>query len=1093
MFKLLSMKKKSFVRKCHFRPKLAMILLLAAMAMPSFSQISLNVRNKPFRQALKEIEKVSNYRFFYNESLPILYKNSTIQVSNSSIDEVMQKLLADTDVTYEKNNNIIVLVEKTKTNANQQPNASQQANITVKGKVTDVNGEPIIGVNIFVVGTTTGTVTDYDGNYSLTVPRGSVLRFSYIGYKDREFTITDQNTLDVQMQEDTEMLDELVVIGYGAVKRRDVTTAVSTVSTQDLLERPVISAAQAIQGKAAGVQVVQPSGQPGAGMVVRVRGNTSITASNDPLYVVDGVPTDDINFLAPADIESMQILKDASSAAIYGSRASNGVVLITTKAGKAGQSKISFNSYVGVSNVIKQLKSLNVAQYKELMDELGAVILPEGLTDRTDWFNETYRTGLNQNYQLSISSGNDKLRYLISGGYTNEKGVLNVSYFKRYNFRANIENQVRDWLNIGANIAYSDYTNNGIISGTGANRAGVVLSVINTPTYAPIWDPENPRQYYNNFYGANITHPIENLSRTEDNKTQNNRLLGSFNAEFTLLPNLKFKSTNSIDRVYYNATTYLDPVKTSYGRNQGGTASDNRSLSTILTFDNILTYDFTKDEHSLSLMAGTSYTTSQWNNSYMSGSFFRTDYSPKTLNAANKIDPWGSGTSASDWALMSYLGRISYNYASKYLLTVNFRADGSSKLSPENRFGYFPSVSAAWRISSEDFMSDVDWVDDLKLRGGWGKTGNQSGISDYAYLQLYNIQRIPWWETGNDRAVVNITPANMRNRDLTWETTTQTNLGVDFTVLKNRLTFAADAYYKYTTNLLMNVPLPGGLDFSNIYRNEGEMKNSGFELSLNSKNIQNSQWRWDTDFNISFNRNEVTKLSLQKIYYFANTSEATSENVVRMTEGKPLGMFWGYISEGVDPETGDLKFKDLDNNGRITTSDKTYIGDPNPDFTWGMTNYVSFKNFNLSIFLQGSHGNDIYNASRYETEGMYNGQNQSTEVIRRWRIPGQITDIPRASTSTDNLRASTRFVEDGSYLRLKNLTLSYNVEAPILKKWKIARLQPYFTAQNLFTITNYKGFDPEVNEYGGSSTVQGIDWGTYPQVKTFIFGLNIDF
>ncbi|HOT64960.1 MAG TPA: SusC/RagA family protein, partial [Dysgonamonadaceae bacterium] len=311
--------------------------------------------------------------------------------------------------------------------------------------------------------------------------------------------------------------------------------------------------------------------------------------------------------------------------------------------------------------------------------------------------------------------------------------------------------------------------------------------------------------------------------------------------------------------------------------------------------------------------------------------------------------------------------------------------------------------------------------------------------------------------------------------------------------LKNRLTFAADAYYKYTTNLLMNVPLPGGLDFSNIYRNEGEMENRGFEFSLNSKNIQNPQWTWDTDFNISFNRNKVTKLSLQKIYYFANTSEATSENVVRMTEGKPLGMFWGYISEGVDPETGDLKFKDLDNNGRITTSDKTYIGDPNPDFTWGMTNNVSYKNFNLSIFLQGSQGNDIYNASRYETEGMYNGQNQSTEVIRRWRIPGQITDMPRASKSTDNLRASTRFVEDGSYLRLKNLTLSYNVEAPILKKWKIARLQPYFTAQNLFTITNYKGFDPEVNQYGGSSTVQGIDWGTYPQVKTFIFGLNIDF
>lgn len=864
-------------------------------------------------------------------------------------------------------------------------------------------------------------------------------------------------------------------------------------NTKDLTERPVVSAAQAIQGKAAGVQVVQPSGQPGQGMVVRVRGNTSITASNDPLYVVDGVPTSDINFLAPNDIESMQILKDASSAAIYGSRASNGVVLITTKQGKIGLSKISLNSYIGTSKVIKQLKSLNVDQYRDLMNEIGSVRLPNGLTDNTDWFAETYRPGLNQNYQLSVTSGNDKLRYFLSGGYTDERGILNVSYYKRYNMRANVENQIRDWLKINANIAYSDYTNNGIISGAGANRAGVVLSVINTPTYATIWDANNPNQYYSNFYGANITHPVENMSRTADNKTNSNRLLGSFSMDINLAKDLKFKSSNAIDRVYYHATSFLDPTKTSYGRNQGGTASDNQSLSTILTFDNILTYHHLYKDHNFDLMGGTSYTSSLWKNSYINGSHYRTDETPKTLNAANRIDPYGTGTTASDWALMSYLARFSYNYQSKYLLSLNFRADGSSKLSPEKRFGYFPSISAAWRISAENFMKPYIWINDLKLRGGWGKTGNQSGISDYAYLQMYNIQRIPWWETGNERAVVNITPANMRNKDLTWETTTQSNIGVDFTAFDSRLTFIADMYYKYTTNLLMNVPLPGGLDFSNIYRNEGEMENKGFEFSINSRNIITKDFEWSTDLNMSFNRNKVTKLSLQKIYYFANTSEATSENVVRMTEGQPLGMFWGYISEGVDPETGNLIYRDLDGNGRITTSDKTYIGNPNPLFTWGMTNNFSYKGLRLSIFLQGSQGNDIYNASRYETEGMYNGQNQSVEVLRRWRIPGQITDIPRASLGTDNLRASTRFIEDGSYLRLKTLTLSYDVNLPIMKKWNISRLQPYFTAQNLLTLTKYSGFDPEVNQFGGSSTIQGIDWGTYPQVRTFVFGLNIDF
>ena len=1077
------------------------LIILCSFLMLSFNVVSaqgvsLNFSQKNLKTVLDEISKQTGYSLAYSKEVVNLNDVVTINVSAAELSDVLNELLLSRNFNYEiKDNKIYILyaapAKSVKSNVATQ---QQQEDVQIVGVVTDNFGEPIIGANVTVSGTTIGTITDIDGKYTLSVPRGSVLRFSYIGYNSQDVRITNQTTVNVSMMEDIELLDELVVIGYGAVKRGDITTAVSSVSTKDLMERPIVSAAQAIQGKAAGVQVVQPSGQPGQGMVVRIRGNTSITASNDPLYVVDGVPTNDINFLAPGDIESMQILKDASSAAIYGSRASNGVVLITTHEGKAGVSKISFSSYVGTSKVIKQMESLNVSQYKELMDDLGAVVLPGGLKDETDWFSETFRTGLNQNYQLSITSGNDKLRYHLSGGYTDEKGILNVSYYKRYNIRANIDNQIRDWLSINANIAYSDYSNNGIISGTGANRAGVILSVLNTPTYALIWDPENPGQFYNNFYGANLTHPVENMSRTEDNKSNSNRLLGSFGAEVNILPTLKFKSSNSLDRVYYHSTNFLDPKKTAYGRNQGGTASDNRSLSTILTFDNILTYDTSFfDNHSLSIMGGTSYTTSHWSNSYINGSHFRTGYTPKTLNAANKIDPWGTGTGESDWALMSYLGRVSYNYASKYLLTANFRADGSSKLSPENRFGYFPSLSAAWRMSSENFMSDIDWIDDLKLRAGWGKTGNQSGISDYAYLEMFNIQRIPWWETGNDRAVVNISPANMRNRDLTWETTTQSNIGVDFTLLKNKITLSADAYYKYTTDLLMNVPLPGGLDFSNIYRNEGEMKNRGFEFTLNTRNIENHDFSWTTDFNISFNKNEVTKLSLQKIYYFANTSESTSENVVRMTEGQPLGMFWGYVSEGVDPETGDLIYKDFDGNGRITTSDKTYIGDPNPDFVWGMTNNLTYKGFNLNLFFQGSQGNDIYNASRYETEGMYNGFNQSTNVIKRWRIPGQITDMPRATTSTDNLRASTRFVEDGSYIRLKSLTLSYNVKLPLLEKWNISRLQPYFTAQNLFTITNYSGFDPEVNQYGGSSTVQGIDWGTYPQVKTFIFGVNIDF
>jgi TonB-linked SusC/RagA family outer membrane protein len=494
--------------------------------------------------------------------------------------------------------------------------------------------------------------------------------------------------------------------------------------------------------------------------------------------------------------------------------------------------------------------------------------------------------------------------------------------------------------------------------------------------------------------------------------------------------------------------------------------------------------------HTFNAMAGTSWTSSKWNEEYMTASHFLNS-SIKTLNGGNKIEQ-GSGTKAANWSIMSFLGRLAYNYQSKYLLTVNFRADGSSKLAPGHKWGYFPSFSAAWRISSEPFMQKYTWLHDLKIRGGWGQTGNQSGIGDYSYLQLYNIERQNWWETGKSNALPTLTPANMKNVDLTWETTSQTNLGFDLSVLKGRLAITGDAYYKYTTNLLMEVPLPSTASVNSITRNEGEMSNKGIEFSVSSQNFIN-QLKWTTDFNISFNRNKVEKFTLQNIYYYGQTSEATSERVVRMTPGQPLSKFWGYISEGVDPETGNLIFRDVNPDGRITLADKTYIGDPNPKFTYGITNNLTFKGVNLSIFFQGSQGNDIYNASRMETEGMYDAKNQSTKVLDRWRRPGQLTYMPKATSAKDNLVASTRFVEDGSYLRLKTVTISYNVRGKLLVKWGITRFQPYFTAENLLTFTNYTGFDPEVNQYSGSALMQGIDWGTYPHARSYIFGLNMEF
>ncbi len=959
----------------------------------------------------------------------------------------------------------------------------------VTGTVSDESGMPLSGVSVIIKGTTKGVSTDFDGKFELKdVPQGATLEFSSVGFKTVDVRVSG-STVNVKMSEEAQEIEEVIVIGYGTQKKGDVTTAITSVGTKDIDQRPVTSAAQAIQGRAAGVQVVQPNGQPGMGLAVRIRGNTSISASNDPLYVVDGIPMQDISGLAPTDIQDMQILKDASSSAIYGSRAANGVVLITTKQGLKDEPTIAINSYVGISQVGKRIESLNTADYKELMDEIGVINIPNGLTDRTDWFDETFRTSFTRNNQLSISNATEKTKYYLSAGHTKEDGVIRSTFFERYNIRLNLDTKIRKWLSFETNLSYSDYATNGIITGTGANKAGVVLSVINTPKYAPIWsDVEG--EYYDNFYGGNFSHPVENISRQADNTYRTNRFIGSASAVIQFSPNLKFKSTVAIDRLNRKDTRWLDPKLTRYGRNNYGTASDIRTNSTVMTFDNILTFDKNFGNHNLSLLAGTSGTTSKWDESYLHASHFLSS-DIKTLNAANKIEQ-NSGSSASEWAIMSYLGRISYNYDSKYLLTANFRADGSSKLAPGKRWGYFPSISVGWRLSKETFLQNVDWLSELKLRGGWGQVGNQAGISDYGYLQRYNIVRQVWWGTGsNGDAMVTLTPNSFSNPELTWETTTQTNVGLDVALFSNRLSLAIDAYYKKTTDLLMDVPLPSTSPIPSIYRNEGEMENKGIEFSVDSRNLVGN-FNWNTNFNISFNRNKLTKLTLQKVYYYGNLENATAESIVRITEGEPLGKFWGFVSEGVDPANGMIMYKDINGDGKISVTDKTYIGDPNPDFTFGLTNDFSYKNFTLNIFLQGTYGNDIYNASRIETEGMYKDQNQTPVVLNRWRTPGQITDIPKATQNTDNIRASSRWVEDGSYLRIKSVTLSYNLPTENLKQYGIRKIQPYLTAQNLYTWSKYKGFDPEVNQ-GLAGPTMGIDWGTYPQTKTFIFGLNVEF
>jgi len=547
-----------------------------------------------------------------------------------------------------------------------------------------------------------------------------------------------------------------------------------------------------------------------------------------------------------------------------------------------------------------------------------------------------------------------------------------------------------------------------------------------------------------------------------------------------------------MDRTWTFNYQFLDPIKTAEGRTQHGAANTTRADNRVIVLDNILTYKNNFGRHSLEAMAGTSATLSHWENLTGSRQYFSPDYDNILygLNGGNSSGLRGNSQGLSEWSIMSYLGRIAYNYDSKYYLTVNMRADGSSKLAPGHRWGYFPSASAAWRISGEEFMQDVDWINDLKIRAGWGQQGNQGGLSDHAWVQNYATIYYDWTKSENAQATPSLgAKTNIGNRDLTWETTTQTNVGIDLSVLNSRLNFTLDGYYKYTTNLLMSVPLPA--PNPNITRNEGEMSNWGLEFAVSSVNIDKGGFRWNTDFNISMNRNKLEKLTLQQVYNYIKPSDIQSEYVVRMTPGMPLSQFWGYKSKGVDPETGMMIYEDRDGNGKITDSDKTWIGDPNPDFTFGMTNNFSYKGFNLSFLITGSVGNDIYNASRVDMEGMVNGYNQTTATLRRWQIPGQITDIPK-SNEMYNVKVSSRWIENGSYLKVKNITLSYDFTGPKLKRLNITRIRPYVTLDNMITFTKYSGYDPEMSQWANAIHF-GIDWGTYPCVKTVTFGVNVDF
>ncbi len=1066
------------------------VLLLASLLLPAILSNAQNVVLKNARQPLYEvlasIEQQSGKSMAYNEGVLDVSESVETKGGAVSLEEALRSVLAQVDAEFSIQGKQIVITKA-------QPKTKEKA---YRGTVLDEEGTPLPGALVYIEERNEGVMAGANGSFSIKGQPGYHIKASFMGFTEATIVTGKDENLIIILRQDNLILDDLVVIGYGSIKRKDLTTAVSVVSTKDVETRPIVSAGSILQGKAAGVQVVQPSGMPGSGISVRVRGSTSVQASNEPLYVVDGIPTDDISNLSPDDISSMQVLKDASSSAIYGARAANGVVLITTKRGDANITSVKFNSFVGISRLGRKIDALNTQQYRDLMTELAMVTytvptIPESENRYTDWTDKLFGTGVSQNYQLSIASGSDRIRYYLSAGHTSEKGIVNKAYFRRTNFRTNVDGDLFKWLTASVNVGYSHNTGRTVYESRSSMRAGSILSAVNTPPFMQEWDPNDPTIYDEDAYGSRILNPL--AANAADMTNMADRIQGSVSLDAKPFKGFDYKISYSTDLNNSRNDYYLDPHSTSDGRSTKGYVSESLSRNSEWLLENIITYNaIIASKNDISVMAGTSQQRAQWNGNSIAGYDLPEGYPDiHSVAVANQLDEDATWASSSAWSLASFLGRLGYNYDDRYLLTANIRYDGSSRFAPGHRWGCFPSVSAAWRISNEPFMqTSKGWLDDLKLRAGYGLNGNQGGIGNYSYLASMRGAKVPPTED-NSYPGLAITPNSASNPELTWEKTTQKNIGLDLTMFAGRVSLSADAYYKHTRDLLLTVSLPDNVNLpGGITRNDGQMENQGMEFEFSTKNLV-GEFKWNTEFNISANKNRVTKLGLNKVYYYADMY-TTGENAIILKEGLPLGSFFGYNSLGVNEDTGDIMYEDVSGNGSIGPEDRVVIGCAQPKFIYGITNDFSWKGVYLSLFFQGSYGNQLFNASRIDTEGMIDFKNQSTAVLRRWLRPGMITDVPR-SGNVENIHNSSRFVEDGSYLRLKSITLSYNLPQSFLYANGIRSLQVFVTGQNLLTFTKYSGYDPEVNAYGSSSVALGVDYGTYPQSKTLLLGVNVGF
>ena len=970
--------------------------------------------------------------------------------------------------------------------------------ISVTGVVKDASGETVIGATVREKGTDNATVTDLDGNYTIRVAPKAALVFSYVGYKSAEVNVGGRTSVNVTLQEDNHTLNELVVIGYGTMKKSDLTGAVGSLAAKDMENAPVANIGQAMQGKIAGLQVVD-AGKPGDNVSIKIRGLGSIN-NCDPLVVIDGVPTDlGLNAINTADVERIDVLKDASATAIYGSRGANGVVMVTTKKGKEGKGRLAFATNVSFQNATKTPSLLNAAEYAALSNDMMANAgqqtnpdwaSPAKLGKGTDWVDELLRTGYMQQYTLSYSGGSDKAHYYVSGGYLTQTGIVRSVDYRRFTFQENSDAQVLDWLKFSNNITVSaDRKKQGSYDMGNTYRA--------LPTFAvKDADGEWTGPEGNSLWYGSTRNPI-GPTYVNSSKTNGYNFLANITAEISFTKWLKFKSTLGVDAKFWFVDNYTPAYKwkPTPVEESSRYKSDNKSFTYL--WDNYFLFDHTfAQKHHVGLMAGTS---AQWNkNDYLNAE--------KHIFAFQNVHEMDNGQkmhaiggNEAEWSLMSYMARLNYDYDNKYLFTATMRRDGSSRFGRNHRWGTFPSMSVAWRISEEPWFKKTDVLSDLKLRAGYGVTGSQAGVSNYGYLASYNTSVYSFGYAGKDQAA--LVSATLANPNIHWEEVAQTNVGFDASLFGQRINLSLDTYIKDTRDMLVKASIPitsGFEDTSTTYTNAGKVRNTGFEFTLNTVNLR-GPLGWETSVTYTYNKNKIKDLSSAVPYYI---NQINNSYVTMLANHFPINVFYGYVTDGVfqnaheveqhasqpGAEPGDSRFKDLDNNGVINDNDRTVLGNPNPTHMFSMNNLLTWKGFELSIYLQGVAGNKIFNANKIDLTGMSAAYNQLTDVLGRWHGEGTSHTMPRAvyGDPNQNNRVSNRFVESGSYLRLKTITLAYNFPKQWLSALTIENARLTLSCENVATLTGYSGFDPEVG-------INGIDLSAYPISRTFNIGLNFNF